>query len=44
VHVATDDPVGDKKLVYDVLEVIAENALQRLDRFKAQGELFGDLI
>lgn len=35
---ATDDPVGDKELVYETLEVIAENALPRLDRFKAQGE------
>lgn len=38
VHVATNDPVGDKELVYETLEVIAENALQRLDRFKAQGK------
>jgi hypothetical protein len=36
VHVATDDPVGDKELVYDTLEVIAENALSRLHNFKAQ--------
>ena len=35
---ATNDPVGDKELVYETLEVIAENALQRLDRFKAQGK------
>ena len=39
VHVATNDPVGDKELVYETLEVIAENALQRLDRFKAQGKV-----
>ena len=38
VHVATNDPVGDKELVYETLEVIAEKALQRLDRFKAQGK------
>ena len=38
VHVASDDPAGDKELVYRTLEVIAENALPRLDRFKAQGE------
>ena len=38
VHVATNDSAGDKELVYETLEVIAENALQRLDRFKAQGE------
>ena len=36
VHVATDDPVGDKELVYETLEVIAENALTRLHNFKAQ--------
>ena len=36
VHVATDDPVGDKELVYETLEVIAENALSRLYNFKAQ--------
>eukprot|EP00571_Detonula_confervacea_P017812 CAMPEP_0172298486 /NCGR_PEP_ID=MMETSP1058-20130122/1119_1 /TAXON_ID=83371 /ORGANISM="Detonula confervacea, Strain CCMP 353" /LENGTH=1283 /DNA_ID=CAMNT_0013007761 /DNA_START=130 /DNA_END=3978 /DNA_ORIENTATION=- len=36
VHVATNDPVGDKELVFETLEVIAENALPRLDRFKAQ--------
>lgn len=38
VHVATDDPSGDKELVYETLEVIADNALPRLDKFKAQGE------
>ena len=37
VHVATDDPKGDKELVYETLEVIAENAVSRVDRFKAQG-------
>eukprot|EP00986_Skeletonema_menzelii_P013287 scaffold7617_cov240-Skeletonema_menzelii.AAC.2 len=36
IHVATDDPVGDKELVYETLEVIAENALSRLHNFKAQ--------
>eukprot|EP00985_Skeletonema_marinoi_P001291 scaffold517_cov140-Skeletonema_marinoi.AAC.4 len=36
VHVATNDPVGDKELVYETLEVIAENALSRLHNFKAQ--------
>eukprot|EP00578_Thalassiosira_sp_NH16_P000781 CAMPEP_0181141396 /NCGR_PEP_ID=MMETSP1071-20121207/35800_1 /TAXON_ID=35127 /ORGANISM="Thalassiosira sp., Strain NH16" /LENGTH=1329 /DNA_ID=CAMNT_0023228381 /DNA_START=239 /DNA_END=4228 /DNA_ORIENTATION=- len=36
VHLATDDPSGDKELVFETLEVIAENALPRLDRFKAQ--------
>mgnify|MGYP001030691114 CR=1 FL=1 len=39
IHVETDDPVGDKKLVYDILEAVAENALLRLDKFKAQGEI-----
>lgn len=38
VHVSSDDPLGDKELVYETLEVIAENALPRLDKFKAQGE------
>lgn len=37
-HVASSDPSGDKELVYETLEVIAESALQRLDRFKAQGK------
>lgn len=37
-HVASSDPKGDKELVYETLEVIAESALQRLDRFKAQGK------
>lgn len=37
-HVATEDPEGDRSLVFETLEVIAENALSRLDRFKAQGE------
>ena len=36
VHLATDDPVGDKELVYKTLEVIAEDALSRLHNFKAQ--------
>jgi hypothetical protein len=36
VHVATDDPVGDKAIIFEALEVIAENALTRLDKFKAQ--------
>ena len=36
VHVATDDPIGDKELVYETLEVVAENAISRLHNFKAQ--------
>ena len=36
VHVATDDPAGDKAITFEALEVIAENALTRLDKFKAQ--------
>ncbi|KAL9182955.1 hypothetical protein ACHAXT_004234 [Thalassiosira profunda] len=36
VHVATDNSAGDKDLVFKTLEVIAENALQRLGKFKAQ--------
>ena len=39
VHVESDDPVGDKNLVYATLEVVAKNALTRLDKFKAQGEI-----
>lgn len=37
-HVATDDAAGDKAIIFEALEVIAENALTRLDKFKAQGE------
>lgn len=36
IHVATDDPVADKAIVFEALEAVAENALSRLDRFKAQ--------
>lgn len=43
VHVATDDPTGDKELVYETLEVIAQNALPRLDKFKAQGKIISML-
>jgi hypothetical protein len=39
VHVESDDPAGDKNLVYAALEVVAKNALTRLDKFKAQGEI-----
>jgi hypothetical protein len=38
IHVESDDPVGDMRLVYEALEVIAKNALPRLDKFKAQGK------
>ncbi len=37
-HVATDDAAGDKAIIIEALEVIAENALMRMDKFKAQGE------
>eukprot|EP00804_Cyclotella_cryptica_P031368 CCRYP_012184-RH/>CCRYP_012184-RH protein AED:0.21 eAED:0.21 QI:390/1/1/1/0.8/0.66/6/200/821 len=36
VHVASDSPMEDKELMYDTLETIAENALSRLEKFKAQ--------
>jgi hypothetical protein len=36
IHVTTDDPGRDKAIIFDALEVIAENAIKRLDRFKAQ--------
>lgn len=36
VHVASNDPVSDKNLIYETLEVIAENTLSRLHDFKAQ--------
>ena len=41
IHVTTDDPDGDMKLVHETLEIIADNALSRLGRFKAQGEQNG---
>ena len=37
-YVTTDDQMGVKELVHDTLEVIAQDALSRPDRFKAQGE------
>lgn len=33
-YVESDDPVGDKSTVFDTLEIIADNALQRLEKFK----------
>eukprot|EP00956_Cyclotella_meneghiniana_P043599 scaffold278308_cov96-Cyclotella_meneghiniana.AAC.1 len=35
-YVTSDAPMEDKKLVFDTLEIIAENALPRLEKFKAQ--------
>jgi len=36
IHVTTDDPRRDRIIIFDALEVIAENAVKRLDKFKAQ--------
>ena len=36
IHVTTDDPRRDRAIIFDALEVIAENAIKRLDKFKAQ--------
>lgn len=36
VHVMSDAPLEDKTLVFTTLETIAENALPRLGKFKAQ--------
>ena len=33
-YVTSDAPMEDKKLVFDTLEIIAENALLRLEKFK----------
>jgi hypothetical protein len=34
-YVVSDNPSEDRSLVYDTLEVVAQDALQRLDKFKA---------
>lgn len=33
-YVASDDPIGDKSLVFSTLEIVADNAIQRLEKFK----------
>lgn len=35
-YIASDAPLKDKSLVFDTLEIVAENAKQRLERFKVR--------
>ena len=38
IHVNSDDYDGDRAMISDTLDVVAKNALPRLNRFKAQGK------
>lgn len=38
-YVVSDNPLEDRSMVFDTLEIVAENALQRLDKFKASAVL-----
>lgn len=39
-YVVSDAPQEDRALVFDTLEIVAANALQRLDKFKASSRMF----